>query len=1218
MNLNEIQERINRLLSFFVTEVKGATAMGRADINRVSEVVLIPLLSKVFGYSSLANLNYTEQANYPGIDLGDAAARVAFQITSTSNSTKVKETLAKFVSYELYKQYDRLLIYNLTEKQGSYSGDGFDEIIKGKFDFDKDADIIDYRDVLRVVSSFQIDDALEILRILEANFSAGDFLIVDTPERVARRKELMGKHRQLLKERLGKVRILGDPNLHNLTEVFVELTVLKDRERPSSRTRAEYWEVLDADLRERRDPLSGFWRKGQPIAARKVRPEELLKAGTRAVVAGAPGAGKSTLMKYLALKSVDDEEWLTVFLELNTVKEADFAAASGNLTELVFSKSLAETVCETDTDRNLLRAEFFKKLRAGQVATFLDGLDEVSGTAFFDDLRLAVKEFLRHDSYRGSRLLISSRPYALLDYFGPEEAQEFEILPLDSAQIEKFVRHYYGDDAQAEAFLEESSRRSDLREMRSVPALLGFLILLFRTPEEVVPEDRLELYRLIVRKLAGEWDTEKLAKRAFQTSDERRIAFLGNLAFSRLFYAEGTTPSGRFIFTDQEIFAEAERYCMTKGVPTLADPLANEVKATALLRQVGADAYAFAHLTLQEYLAATTLLEQADRVKIFCRAYFDETLSEMEGLPMFLGLSGQQPELHDALERLPESIDHKQLRLKTRSLAYGPTPEWLLAELGKRLEELIRADGEIEHGYFDLAVRAFSAATGQAGDVVADRMASALADGQPEYVRKYAVQAAGIIDSEAALGVLRLALRDPDASVRVEAASRLASKDEDAALEVLTQELGAGDTDVKDSVVYALWNIGSERAVEILKDAAERHPVVRKNALEALTSLREEAAIPFLAQYLNDPDDWVRSTVVKSLGEIGGPDAISLLTKAAGDGDVDTAEEAVGFLGKIGGEDVISFLTDFMENQHGKLLGGVAQALGQAGAVKSIPKLAQLLNEYKHDDSDDDFPEVLLGGWIKGYVRAKIAGALCRLGDERGRVGLIEAITQGDSTERKVAAKALARCRPDETKALLPEVISKIKTTYDLANYDIAALAGILYDLNACDDSRVITAMINLLDNSHGSNDSSATVAMNVLGRVGGPAAVAALVRAAEHSDPMTQLAAMTALGNIADENTVTGLLGGLTTGINVVSQYAARGLSRLEGVAMYTGLRHAVGHRYPKVRLKAARCIFYYSNDDVGLELISRLAGYDPCEPIRETANRAIVQLEYKLNLFT
>lgn len=182
MRLNQIQERINELFANFVTQVKGATAMSRTDINRVSEVVLVPVLSKAFDLPHLRNLNYTEYFNYPGIDLGDPEAKVAIQVTSTSNSDKVKDTLTKFIKNELYKKYERLIVYNLAEKQDSYSGKGFEEIIEGRFKFDKDRDIIDYRDVLRAVSSFQIDKARRIERVLEANFGREDYSFFDEPE----------------------------------------------------------------------------------------------------------------------------------------------------------------------------------------------------------------------------------------------------------------------------------------------------------------------------------------------------------------------------------------------------------------------------------------------------------------------------------------------------------------------------------------------------------------------------------------------------------------------------------------------------------------------------------------------------------------------------------------------------------------------------------------------------------------------------------------------------------------------------------------------------------------------------------------------------------------------------------------------------------------------------------------------------------------------------
>lgn len=144
--------------------------MNRGDINRISEVILLPLLSRCFGYANLENLNSAEYFNYPGVDLGDTTARVAVQVTSTSASKKVKETLAQFVDKELYKQYDRLIIFILTEKpRRPYSGKGYNQIIQDRFQFDKSRDIIDPSDLLKIIRFYQIDQAQEILQILEAN-----------------------------------------------------------------------------------------------------------------------------------------------------------------------------------------------------------------------------------------------------------------------------------------------------------------------------------------------------------------------------------------------------------------------------------------------------------------------------------------------------------------------------------------------------------------------------------------------------------------------------------------------------------------------------------------------------------------------------------------------------------------------------------------------------------------------------------------------------------------------------------------------------------------------------------------------------------------------------------------------------------------------------------------------------------------------------------------
>jgi hypothetical protein len=164
--------------------------MQQTDINKVSENVLIPLLAEVYGYKNLKNLNFTEGSNFPGIDLGDETAKVAFQITATPGIEKVKHTLSKFIEYKLYDKYNRLIIYILTEKQKSYSDIEIKEIIECKFNFDTKKDIWDYQNILGEVNRFKIEQAREIEKILEANFGERrgqtEWQVIDKVEQIVK------------------------------------------------------------------------------------------------------------------------------------------------------------------------------------------------------------------------------------------------------------------------------------------------------------------------------------------------------------------------------------------------------------------------------------------------------------------------------------------------------------------------------------------------------------------------------------------------------------------------------------------------------------------------------------------------------------------------------------------------------------------------------------------------------------------------------------------------------------------------------------------------------------------------------------------------------------------------------------------------------------------------------------------------------------------------
>ncbi len=176
-NLLHTRARITELLGISAYQAKAYSASGKTDFNKVSEDVLVPLFKQIFSLPDLRNLNSGTEKNFPAIDLADDRAKVAFQITATADSQKIIETIKTFVGKGLYEKYSRLVFYILTEKKGSYSSKTIADAVQGKFEFDIENDIIDFRSLVSLCNGFQLDKASKIKRILEANFGRGDYSV---------------------------------------------------------------------------------------------------------------------------------------------------------------------------------------------------------------------------------------------------------------------------------------------------------------------------------------------------------------------------------------------------------------------------------------------------------------------------------------------------------------------------------------------------------------------------------------------------------------------------------------------------------------------------------------------------------------------------------------------------------------------------------------------------------------------------------------------------------------------------------------------------------------------------------------------------------------------------------------------------------------------------------------------------------------------------------
>jgi hypothetical protein len=105
----------------------------------------------------LINLN-NERVNEPGIDLGDKRKKIAYQITSTKYSPKIKATL-EVISEEQINDYETFKIFILGEKATSYT---IDENLLNKFSFKIDQHIVDLDDLLKdiMVADIAILDSL--------------------------------------------------------------------------------------------------------------------------------------------------------------------------------------------------------------------------------------------------------------------------------------------------------------------------------------------------------------------------------------------------------------------------------------------------------------------------------------------------------------------------------------------------------------------------------------------------------------------------------------------------------------------------------------------------------------------------------------------------------------------------------------------------------------------------------------------------------------------------------------------------------------------------------------------------------------------------------------------------------------------------------------------------------------------------------------------------
>ncbi|MBD0335761.1 MAG: HEAT repeat domain-containing protein [Cyanobacteria bacterium Co-bin13] len=415
--------------------------------------------------------------------------------------------------------------------------------------------------------------------------------------------------------------------------------------------------------------------------------------------------------------------------------------------------------------------------------------------------------------------------------------------------------------------------------------------------------------------------------------------------------------------------------------------------------------------------------------------------------------------------------------------------------------------------------------------------------------RRTAAQKLGELGVTAAVPHLLILLDDPDESVRIAGIEALGQVGAATALPALIEQMEAGSTDIREATAIALGRINSTASSPegVAALTAALPTDIGYSAAQSLGRLGLEAAVPALAEIVQESNINLCRPAALALGQIGSPAAVSVLTEAIQQEDWVLRSCALRALGQIP-------------------LAESSEALTQARR-ESIPLLIEALQQTWEQNPGSTYR----GNVFSIEIRMAAASALA-LVDTDVIPALIEAVPSeigvpifveilqntsamgtplpratyrdyrvyiGPADDRLVAiANAYLRAAGP---ALAPTVTAALNPDWDLEDLGPAVLLAAYVA-----DEATLAALVNLLDHRDSEVRRSAAAALGqwqvassvpvvipllqdpdwrtaaqaaqTLGQLGSEAALPALMEALHHRDFRVRVDAAAALGQLGSE----------------------------------------------------------------------------------------------------